>query len=351
VFRRVVVSLTLLALSFPGFARADERTTARLAWVRGAGAESCPAADALAADAIRRLGYDPFTADPARTLEGLVTRDGSRWRALLFVRDASGTTLGTRELSSDAPDCASLSEAVTLAVVLAIDPQAALRPPPPAPTAPPEPPPAPPPPDPIPAPTPDPPPVAPAPSPTPAPPPWHQRPGVRARVALAHGVVPGVAAGVDLAIQGTSAWNFLSWGAGMLFVPMARADAMSESGHGLFAGWLEACAGIAPMEPLVLRACARGAVGAVSVYVFPSNALRPVEGGPGEYPWLAVGAVARASVRMIGPLVLELEGGALGAVVRQSFAVAPTMEGGMAENLYAQSPLALTAAAGLGLTF
>lgn len=96
----------------------------RLSWVRTEGAESCAAADTLAADVRARLGRDPFGEPATRLIEGLVVRDGARWVARIFVRDRSGALLGSRVIESGAAACASLDGAAGLALALAIDPNA-----------------------------------------------------------------------------------------------------------------------------------------------------------------------------------------------------------------------------------
>lgn len=95
-------------------------------WVRGEGAEACPAKPELAAEVARRLGYDPFMAPFGQSLEGVVERVGPVWTVRLYTRGTGGEPLGQRELSSESADCAALADVVALAMVLAIDPDAAL---------------------------------------------------------------------------------------------------------------------------------------------------------------------------------------------------------------------------------
>ena len=109
-------------------ALADEKPNARLSWVRIAGAESCADADALKKSVAARLGRDPFAGSSSIDIEGTVAREPKRWIAKLWMRDDKGAPLGERELTSDADTCASLSEAVSLAIALAIDPDVPSQP-------------------------------------------------------------------------------------------------------------------------------------------------------------------------------------------------------------------------------
>jgi hypothetical protein len=94
--------------------------------VRLEGAGSCIDAAELEARVQRRLGTDPFDPRAKRSIEGVARRTGNVWRAQIAVRarpeDANPPL---RELESAAADCESLSNAVVLAVALAVDPAAA----------------------------------------------------------------------------------------------------------------------------------------------------------------------------------------------------------------------------------
>src|SRR5687768_5565631 len=118
-----VLGLVLCVLLAPAAAWAQEAgTTARLSWARGVGAEACATEEVVASEVQARLGRDPFgAAAPTHRIEGLVTRDGATWRALIVVRLADGTLVGERSLESAATSCASLDAASALAVALVID--------------------------------------------------------------------------------------------------------------------------------------------------------------------------------------------------------------------------------------
>ena len=103
-------------------AHATERPSARLVYVRGAGADGCPDEAGVRSAVAARLGYDPFTADASKTIAVAVVRPGSSFQAKIEVRDASGASKGTRRLDSKATECAELAGAITLAISIAIDP-------------------------------------------------------------------------------------------------------------------------------------------------------------------------------------------------------------------------------------
>jgi hypothetical protein len=113
-------------------ARADPKPV-ELAWVRGAGAEACASQHEMALRVGARFAESPFARDATRTIEAYVTRSESGWRARIFVRDPDDKRAGSRELTSDADDCAAIESASVLAIALAIDPEGSMRPPPPHP--------------------------------------------------------------------------------------------------------------------------------------------------------------------------------------------------------------------------
>lgn len=101
-----------------------------LNWVREPGAEACISSQVLARSIEQWLGpvFDrPSEAELA--IEGRVAHDASSasWRAYVRVADARGSVLGARELSSTAPNCHALDAQVALVIVMAIDPEVALR--------------------------------------------------------------------------------------------------------------------------------------------------------------------------------------------------------------------------------
>lgn len=144
--RRAVLLSLVLSLSAAASWAAD-RPTARLAYVRMPGAEQCPGPVEAKSAVVTRLGYDPFREDAGDSIEVFIEPNGaaSQLRARLQLK-RGGEVRGKRELSSVTGDCAELSNALTLAIAIAVDPQAFLAgpapvpPPAPAPAAPPPPP-------------------------------------------------------------------------------------------------------------------------------------------------------------------------------------------------------------------
>jgi hypothetical protein len=109
--------------------------------VRLEGAGSCIDSAELESRVKRRLGNDPFDPRAARSIEGVARRAAGVWHAQIAVRAHPGDmNPPLRELESHAEDCDALSNAVVLAVALAVDPAAALTDPPPKETPPPPPP-------------------------------------------------------------------------------------------------------------------------------------------------------------------------------------------------------------------
>lgn len=125
-----------------GVAHAQPRTSS-LSWTRLPGADSCAGPQLLARAVESRLRRDVFVS-PARadlSVEGSIQpRSPSGWRAVVRVHDAKGELLGERELSTERPDCADLTEPLVLVIALMIDPDAALHATEPEPPASPEPP-------------------------------------------------------------------------------------------------------------------------------------------------------------------------------------------------------------------
>lgn len=122
---RAMFGLALALAARPALA---DPARARLAWVRGVGADECPGPDAVRAAVTARLGYDPTAApDPARSVEVVVSRSagGPSWTAEIYLRDAAGALVAERRLESRAARCDELVDAVAFAVALGLDGDAA----------------------------------------------------------------------------------------------------------------------------------------------------------------------------------------------------------------------------------
>lgn len=202
--RLIGPSLCLAAILATETALAADAKTSSLSWLRMPGADKCVATQPLARAVEERLGRAVFVSASQADLsvEGRIEkRPAGGWHAVITVRDASGKTLGTRELDRPDASCDAMTEPLALVVAVMIDPDAALRPKPapspgpatePAPIA-----------TPAPAPAPAPIPEAPLQSPSadrPAPPPprppsdpWRFEGGVQAT--LNHGLAPSLAPG------------------------------------------------------------------------------------------------------------------------------------------------------------
>lgn len=305
-------------------AGADPVGRVRLAWVRGEGADRCPDAPSLAREVTRRLGRDPFADDAVASIEAEVARVETRWVARLHHRsDDPSAGTDTRALVSEAADCAPIAEAVALAIAIAIDPDAALRPAPPPPAAPP--------------------PAAPPPlDRPPLPLPRRTRGGsVTLRVVGALGLLPGVAAGASVATEGPIAGRW-RWGAGMLLLPLAR-TATPDRGQafGLTAGWLSGCVDIVEFSAASLGTCLGVLVGVIDAVAYQGLPLQP-----GAYPWAGVSAAARLRARLAGPWAFEAGLELVAPLVRHDFVV-----GGTQATLFQQATVAGAGFAGLGVQF
>ena len=122
--------------------RAEEVGTGiRLDYVRGVGAERCPDASRVQGAVAAQLGRSPFSAEGAAIVNAAVSRDGHVWLATLTVHDASGASVGSRELRVASTDCRDVTDALAFALGLAVDSLArravAPAPPPVAPAPPP----------------------------------------------------------------------------------------------------------------------------------------------------------------------------------------------------------------------
>jgi hypothetical protein len=116
----LLVAGVALAMALVRDANAGE--SARLAYVRGAGAEQCADEKGLRLAIAVRLGYDPFVAWAPKTVHADIARDGARLRARVYLAGEDGRAEGTRVLFAPLEDCDKLLAAVALAVSIAIDP-------------------------------------------------------------------------------------------------------------------------------------------------------------------------------------------------------------------------------------
>ncbi len=322
----------MLAASVRSTAQAEDapRGPFRLAWVRGERTESCADRAAIADGVERRLGRSVFSDSAPRSIETVVQHEGDVWEAHIYVRGDDGTLDGSRILSSRGSTCAGIEAAATLAIALAIDPEAALGPPPspasavlrPAPVPVPSPSAATPP---APCPTPEAPQPAPAVVPPPCPverpcPPNGPSPGPSSRGAAtlraiaALGLLPATSPGVALSVD-LPAYRFVHAAAGVLYLPEQR-TANRDDAFGLTVAWLGVCARPVDSSRTSLSFCASGQAGGIHSVVF---ALEPAQ--PGDQVWVgaSVGGVFRA--RVVGPLEAEVGADLVVPVTRYAFTV------------------------------
>lgn len=313
--------LIAAALTFSSRSEAQSTGSFRFAWARDEGAERCPDGPTIAVEVTRRLGRDPFVTTRAPSIEASVRRVGARWLARLVVRDAADAPLGAREFTSESDDCAAIASAVTLGVMLSIDPEAALRPPPPPPPPPPLPPP--------------PPPTAPAQH-------WSAGASLALRFVTGLRVLPnesvsfGASVATELPLR--DRWRLL---AGATDLPSVRADRGPSLAYGLTEFWAGAGFDFYRNTFLAIGAQAAVHVGAVQAFV-----LEGEPSSPGDHPWLAASFGARVRVRLVGPLRLEVTGEGIVPITPYRF-----FAEGRREPLAEQFPVAGAFSAGLGVQF
>ncbi len=120
---------------------AQASPSAKLVYVRGAGADACPGEAELRKAVATRIGYDPFFPAAQKTVIAQVTRTAGGYRGKVQIVGDDGRMRGERDLSSKGDDCAEIVSTMALAVSIALDDldEAAPGAPPPAPAPAPEP--------------------------------------------------------------------------------------------------------------------------------------------------------------------------------------------------------------------
>ena len=342
--------LAFIALATAGRrANADPTSQVRLVWVRGERTLDCDDRATIARRVVERLGRDVFSESASRSIEGVIQHEGERWDAHLYVREADGSLFGSRYLTSTAPDCGALDAAVTLAIALAIDPDAALRPAAASSPAAAMPGPA--------APSPQAPPLIPTSpvsrlpeTPSTAPrlaapvspkapePPRGGSLSATARVLVAAGILPGAAAGAALSADGPAGSRFQGTG-GLLYFPEAR-NAAGDFAFGLTAGWLGVCAEPWAAGRIAVAICGKILLGAIHAVVC---VLAPDQ--PGDRAWSGASLSVGARFRIVGPLIAELGAEALVPLASWQFKVLDS-----SRPVFQQAPVAGLGFAGLGVS-
>lgn len=312
----------------------------QLAWVRGPGADACSSGQQIALLVGGRFAQNPFAPDAARIIEAYVTRSESGWRAQINVRERSGELSGSRELTSVAPDCASIESAAVLAIALAIDPEGnTLHPPVPRvlDTHPAEPPP------PLPRPVASPPPATP-PAPAPRPPPAADRPskvllgpsGAAFGAAADLGLLPQTGAAALFAAQVAVSHRAQITGEG-LWMPERRTTD-GRFGFGLSAFGLGGCFRVVPGSVADLGACGSLWGGALHAVVYQ---LMPTQ--PGDRAWVATALTSRLRLAFGAHVHAELGVHFFVPLLRQPFTVT-----GESATVFQEPPVAVLPFAAIG---
>lgn len=110
--------ILLLVLAAP---HAEASPSAKLVYVRGSGAETCPPEADLRKAVAVRLGYDPFFPAASKTVVAQVTRAPKEYRGRVQIVGDDGNVRGEREISTSGDDCSELTSAMALAVSIALD--------------------------------------------------------------------------------------------------------------------------------------------------------------------------------------------------------------------------------------
>jgi hypothetical protein len=97
--------------------------SAKLIYVRGQGAESCPEEMELRMSVAHRLGYDPFNAASGRALMVVIEAQEQRLAARLELVNEQGVSQGERRFEAAPDRCADLVRALALSMSIAIDPE------------------------------------------------------------------------------------------------------------------------------------------------------------------------------------------------------------------------------------
>jgi hypothetical protein len=304
-----------------GTAEADPPLlTARLVWMRADGADGCPGASALEQAVALRLGRMPFAQDAPRTIEAIVTRDGTGWTARIYVRSSERIASGTRDaLRGDT--CTSIFQAVSLAIASILDPDIpSVSDPESDLSTPPNP-------------------QGARPCPSAAPPRLPLLEGFIVRVVGSAGLLPQIAPGVGFATTGRIG-RTLRWSAGMTWFP----EIAQEPDRGLSFGWTAGhaamCGAVSPGARWTVALCGGGAVGAIHSVV---HRLVPVRSG--DQPWVGLNASGWIRFRIVSVLHVEVGAEALFPLTRQRFVIESS-----GELIFQQSPAIGMASFGVGVS-
>jgi len=319
-------------------ARAEPPRTSSLGWVRLPGAEACIGSRDLALAVEQRLGRSVFVS-PAQArvfIEGRVEPqpEGRGFRAHVALSDDRGALLGIRDLDTQEADCHALDEQLALVVALLIDPDAAL-----APRGAPRP-----------APPPPPPPrvvvqrvFVPMPAPPRAPEPWRER--LELSIAMALGLLPGVAGGLSLRGEiAPPSFVPVALGAGV-WLPDEAETGPKGSLVSMSYGLLGLCPSARSKKTgTTLRGCALIEAGAIQAKGHGFRISR------GEQLAIVQAAVeGRLSQALVGPLEIGLGLGAVVPIRRARFFYLDAS--GQEQELFRMSAVAGVLDMGVGVAF
>jgi hypothetical protein len=351
------VGIAFAAALIGGAGPASATEPVRFAWVRGEGAEGCAAQQPIADAVTARLGEGAIASSAGRSIEAVVSRVERGFRVVLYVRAADGSLSGSREITSESERCASIEAASVLAIALAIDPDAATRPPPAAappsalsvseetppslsasPSSPPPAPPAPP------APAPAPPRRAAVPAVPRAPAPLAlatdtSGAGVTLRAGPGFGLLPSPSPAFSLAGH-VALTARVEITAEALWMPEAR-TADKRFAFGLTALSLGVCRTLSRARVYDLGVCGAVWGGALHAVVFD---LLPE--APGDYAWAAASIAPHLRIRAAPHLHLDLGVQVIVPFVRRSFQVS-----GWKDPVFQEAPVTLLPFGGAGIHF
>lgn len=118
--RAAVALVSVLAITT--WAKASLATpSAKLVYVREAGASACPAESDLRKAVASRIGYDPFFPMASKTVIAQISRGPSGYRGKVQIVGDDGLLRGSRDLSTRGDDCSELLSALALAISIALD--------------------------------------------------------------------------------------------------------------------------------------------------------------------------------------------------------------------------------------
>jgi len=111
-----------LGVNLAGGGLAHASPVSRLDYARAQDAEMCPTEAQLRAAVSGRLGYDPFGPDATQTVVARIQREQGALRATVTLVQQDGSTRERAPLVSHTMECSELSEALSLAISIAVDP-------------------------------------------------------------------------------------------------------------------------------------------------------------------------------------------------------------------------------------